>query len=401
MTSQHEHKSQFGGARRFWAGYPESYREGYLSDQAENTLQKGRLFCLISIPAVSLFIAQDFLVLFAPEFLKFRIAAIISPLAFLILAYSPLKRNARLVLTAHSMNLLVCVGMMTGIAYVTFTHAQYSDLLEMGVISGMLAAFVAVFLFSAGARRFLPYILGVPLSLLFFVLWIFGDVSAIELSFFSNPAIAFIVIVVVGISREKLMRREYIMSRLAEKRKNDLSEQIEQITSLNKKLEKEIKEKAYFERRLEEQASTDVLTGLLNRRAGLEILDSLMQKAESRRTPLTVCFIDMDKLKAINDRFGHTEGDRAIRALADEFRVYVRKSDFVARLGGDEFLLIFPDCSLERARKIIGRMSESDFKYGFSSGFAEYEPEKMGEAADLVKAADTEMYMEKQRRNRE
>lgn len=73
MMSHREHSPGFTGARRFWAGYPDAYREGYISDQAEKTLRQGRLFCWLSIPGVSLLVAQDFLILFAPEFLKFSI----------------------------------------------------------------------------------------------------------------------------------------------------------------------------------------------------------------------------------------------------------------------------------------------------------------------------------------
>jgi len=92
---------------------------------------------------------------------------------------------------------------------------------------------------------------------------------------------------------------------------------------------------------LAERATRDSLTGLLNRGAGLEALGLDLASARRSRGELvlTVLFIDLDKLKEINDTLGHDGGDDAIRAVADSLRAATRASDVIARFGGDEFIV--------------------------------------------------------------
>ena len=90
-------------------------------------------------------------------------------------------------------------------------------------------------------------------------------------------------------------------------------------------------------------ARLDELTGLINRRALLEVL--LRELARHARTgrPLCVAYIDCDAFKSVNDRGGHAQGDRLLRAVATALRRDVRASDVVARIGGDEFIAVFPE----------------------------------------------------------
>jgi diguanylate cyclase (GGDEF)-like protein len=90
-----------------------------------------------------------------------------------------------------------------------------------------------------------------------------------------------------------------------------------------------------------ERATRDSLTGLLNRGAALEALE--LDMASVRRSQgalvLTLFFVDLDDLKAINDSIGHEGGDAAIRAVADALKLTTRASDVIARFGGDEFVV--------------------------------------------------------------
>jgi diguanylate cyclase (GGDEF)-like protein len=110
-------------------------------------------------------------------------------------------------------------------------------------------------------------------------------------------------------------------------------------------------------------ASTDDLTGLLNRRAFLAALASESARAARYGERFAVLSLDMDQLKEINDGGGHAAGDRALCALADVLRREVRSTDSVARLGGDEFVVLMPRAGVVEARllaeRVRGAMNES------------------------------------------
>ena len=97
------------------------------------------------------------------------------------------------------------------------------------------------------------------------------------------------------------------------------------------------------ERRAREEADTDQLTGLANRRALRRVLGSALVRAAARGTAVGVLLLDLDGFKAINDRFGHAAGDAALREVAARLRSSVRDRDLVARTGGDEFVIVLPD----------------------------------------------------------
>jgi diguanylate cyclase (GGDEF)-like protein len=92
---------------------------------------------------------------------------------------------------------------------------------------------------------------------------------------------------------------------------------------------------------LNERATRDYLTGLLNREAALESLERDLARVQRSdgQLEMAVLFVDLDELKKINDSFGHDGGDRALRGLADALRASTRASDVVARFGGDEFVV--------------------------------------------------------------
>ncbi|MDZ4135091.1 MAG: GGDEF domain-containing protein, partial [Paracoccaceae bacterium] len=103
----------------------------------------------------------------------------------------------------------------------------------------------------------------------------------------------------------------------------------------------------------EEQALTDMLTGLRNRRA----LDLVMEDAISRDMPFGLMHIDLDYFKAVNDTLGHAAGDHVLREVADVLTQETRPCDTVARVGGDEFVLVFEGLTdPARLSKIAGRL---------------------------------------------
>jgi diguanylate cyclase (GGDEF)-like protein len=104
--------------------------------------------------------------------------------------------------------------------------------------------------------------------------------------------------------------------------------------------------------RLAEAAERDVLTGLRNRRGFMDAIVPLLNDDRSS----VVGMIDLDHFKGINDRFGHREGDRVLRAFGERLERGLRRTDLAARWGGEEFAILLPDTDLDEANKIVNRL---------------------------------------------
>jgi two-component system, cell cycle response regulator len=114
-----------------------------------------------------------------------------------------------------------------------------------------------------------------------------------------------------------------------------------------------------LETELQRMAHIDPLTGLHNRRYLMKQLDVAVAAARRHGHPLTVSVCDIDRFKAVNDRYGHLMGDEVLRAFAGIVSQQLRKEDQVARFGGDEFCLMFPHVTPEEATRAIERIREA------------------------------------------
>ncbi|MBA3261986.1 MAG: GGDEF domain-containing protein [Thermoleophilaceae bacterium] len=148
-------------------------------------------------------------------------------------------------------------------------------------------------------------------------------------------------------------------------------------------------------------ATTDGLTGLLNQRAFHERLEREVAGALAAGRPLGLVVIDLDHFKAVNDRYGHAQGDRVLEAVAERLTSVVRATDVAARLGGEEFALILPDAgpasaaaTAERARVAIAALTVGARSLTASAGIATC-PENGTEAARLLQRADSALYSAK------
>jgi diguanylate cyclase (GGDEF)-like protein len=151
----------------------------------------------------------------------------------------------------------------------------------------------------------------------------------------------------------------------------------------------------------------DPLTGAANRAALRERLESALARARRRAQSFAVLFVDLDRFKAINDTCGHDVGDAVLCEVAERLHQAVRTTDVVARLGGDEFAVVLEDlfptsCPFEVAERIRTSLEQPIDVDGHklvvtaSIGVALY-PEITGTIDDILKAADTAMYVAKGR----
>jgi len=159
---------------------------------------------------------------------------------------------------------------------------------------------------------------------------------------------------------------------------------------------------------LEHHATFDDMTGMMNRRTGLMLLGKEMARRRRDAGRMSVCYLDVDGLKAVNDRLGHAEGDWLIRTVALTLREHIRTSDSAVRLGGDEILLILHDCPDDEAERLIARVQtrlkevetaeNRGFPISFSHGTVSFDPARHTTPDDLISEADQQMYQVKEKR---
>ena len=146
------------------------------------------------------------------------------------------------------------------------------------------------------------------------------------------------------------------------------------------------------------QASTDNLTGLLNRRT----LENQVRVLRNERTPLALAMVDLDHFKDLNDTYGHETGDRALRLFADTLRSSLRDRDLLCRHGGEEFAIVLPECSISdacaamegvRAQLVDALRAASLPRFTASFGIVTAEPGEQLEA--VTRRADTALFQAK------
>lgn len=147
-------------------------------------------------------------------------------------------------------------------------------------------------------------------------------------------------------------------------------------------------------------ASFDTLTGAANRRMLFQMLHRYLALADRSGSTLSIIFIDVDKFKQINDRYGHEQGDHALQVIAKTIEANVRATDVVGRIGGDEFVILCPGLSRVQSVGLVKRIKNGlaqqakKLPLGVSAGISVY-PED-GQTADvLLCRADETMYLNK------
>lgn len=162
------------------------------------------------------------------------------------------------------------------------------------------------------------------------------------------------------------------------------------------------------EKILKRYATVDEMTDLLNKRSGLLLLDNLFRKAKSDGSDLSLTFIDIDKLKTVNDTYGHDEGDWYIKTVSKTLLSNMRSGDCVFRYGGDEIILVLANCDYLKAESILKRIEKKlsiiekeynkPYKLCISYGTVDTNLVNADNILELIKAADHSMYKNKKRK---
>jgi diguanylate cyclase (GGDEF)-like protein/PAS domain S-box-containing protein len=154
---------------------------------------------------------------------------------------------------------------------------------------------------------------------------------------------------------------------------------------------------------------SDELTGLYNRRGLFALGEHTMRIARRRGRRLGAIYVDVDGLKTVNDRFGHGQGDEALRMVADVIRASIRESDVVGRMGGDEFVILAEDDTgvtedlVARLRRRLQRANEKagrPFRLSLSIGAVDWEQGDQATLQELIERADQRMYDDKRAKRR-
>jgi diguanylate cyclase (GGDEF)-like protein len=149
----------------------------------------------------------------------------------------------------------------------------------------------------------------------------------------------------------------------------------------------------------QELVRTDYVTGAVSIRYFYELAQIEISRSERYGLPFTIAYIDLDNFKAVNDRLGHSTGDRVLRAVTDAIRRQIRPMDTLARLGGDEFALLLPETGRDQIEMVINRlhsclvdeMLRNGWMVTFSMGVVTYK-EVPNTVDDILKIADRAMY---------
>ncbi|MDA3920902.1 MAG: GGDEF domain-containing protein [Salinisphaera sp.] len=165
--------------------------------------------------------------------------------------------------------------------------------------------------------------------------------------------------------------------------------------------------------RISVMAVHDDLTGIYNRRWLMDVLDKERQRLDRGEHAFSVCLLDIDYFKEVNDQYGHGVGDRVLAGLAEAISTTVRDIDTFGRLGGEEFLWVMPDQDLEQAReaaeRVLAQTAALRFRNGqggelsvtVSMGVAHCNVDNRRSSETLMRIADQALYKAKERgRNR-
>ena len=250
----------------------------------------------------------------------------------------------------------------------------------------------SMFLFLPGrVMAFVPVaVFGVVGSLLSFVLLGRPPATLLGLAFLLTlPAL---VGYVAAARLQRVQRQEFALR--------------QRLSETNAALQAEIAQRIELQAELERQATTDPLTGMVNRREFSRRFALDLARTQRDASPLSLVLIDLDHFKRINDQYGHAAGDAVLRTLAQLSHGCFRSIDTVGRLGGEEFAVLLPgadlQCAAQAARRLAQRLADTPVEHegqrivaGMTAGVVQRLPSE-DSLDSLLQRADLALYAGKQ-----
>ncbi|MCX8109874.1 MAG: diguanylate cyclase, partial [Syntrophorhabdaceae bacterium] len=173
---------------------------------------------------------------------------------------------------------------------------------------------------------------------------------------------------------------------------------------------RDITERKMMEEQLRSMSLTDELTGLYNRRGFFTLAEQQLKVVERKKKAMMLFYIDLNKMKEINDTLGHQEGDRALKDISKILQEVFRESDIIARIGGDEFAVLALETTEESEVILTKRLHNTldvhnnskgrKYRLSLSIGVAQYKPEVHVTLDQLMAHADKCMYEQKREENK-
>lgn len=172
--------------------------------------------------------------------------------------------------------------------------------------------------------------------------WILGSDAGKLVGLFFILCLPTVVGFVAALRLQTVQRRQFAL--------------LTEMSDINRSLQLEIERREELEGELKRQATTDPLTGLFNRRQYEMLFHRERERSRRLDVPLSLCVLDLDHFKNINDRYGHDVGDQVLRHVAALLVNTLRQTDIVGRFGGEEFILLLPETDLDQASSMVNRL---------------------------------------------
>jgi len=354
---------------------------------------ESRIGSILGFVAFSIFIYADVNVFMYPTkvtFLRVVVACVF--MGYFILSSEVFKFSDSTLSKLYFVCIATTLAFTDLLYYILITESPSH--IDRAIQVGM-TIIVGTSLLAGNARKWVDQILFVNLILFVMMMVLLVGLTSETFFTFFNFIFFTIMTIIFNKSYKAAKESDQMSRKLLEEKLIDV--------------EYELTEKIKLQNQLTRLATFDEMTGLLNRRSGLGLLDSLNAFDNGCKTNVSVCYFDLDSLKMVNDTFGHSVGDEYIKDFAFAMKTSVRSSDITVRLGGDEFLLVLVDVTYDKALEIVKKIEESAltinlqkervFKMSVSYGMTHNQEGIFESIKDMMEVADERMYEYKKNRH--